>query len=83
MLLTSLRSVFTVDDDDILAVLLLTLQPPVQDIFGTGGVAKLCIESGTGVVSNHAVATAKGVLGSPPRVVLGCGLDVPHVTGVA
>jgi len=50
-----------------------------EDALSTIGVASLGIEGRSGVVRNHSVTTAKGVLDSTPDMVFGSGLDIPDI----
>lgn len=61
----------------------LVVEVILEDLLRAVRVALLGIESGTGVVGNHAVSTTKRVLHIAPWVVLGRGLLVPDVTSVA
>lgn len=61
----------------------LVVEVILQDLLGTIGVAELRIEGGTGVMRDHAIATAERVLHRTPRVVLGRRLDIPYITRIA
>ena len=80
---TGLGFVSSLANDDVGRILLLAGEVVLEDRLRTVGVASLGIEGGTGIVGHHTVSTAQRVLHRPPRVVLGCGLDVPHITTVA
>ena len=73
----------TLANDDVGRVLGLVVEEVVEDLLGAGGVADLGVEGRARVVGGHAVAAAKGVGHRAPWVILGCGLDVPDVAGVA
>jgi hypothetical protein len=82
-LAVSLGLVFANADDDVLRLLGLVVEVVFEDALRTVGISGLGVEGGAGVMGNHAVSTAEGVLHRAPDVVLGRGLDVPHITGVA
>ena len=71
-------------DDKVLGPVVLATRPVrVENGLGTGGVALLGVDRGTGHVGDHGVASAPGVLGVAQRVVLGRGLGEPDITTVS
>jgi hypothetical protein len=82
-LLTSLGLVARLANDDILRLLGFAREVVLNDGLGASSITSLSIECRSRVVGYHAVTTIKRVLHRPPSVVLGCRLNVPHVTGVA
>lgn len=77
------KKALTLADDDVGWVLGLVEEEVFQDLLGSVRVACLGVEGRARVVRHHAVTAAERVLHVTPRVVLGRGLHVPHVTGVA
>ena len=81
--LTGFRGVLAVDDDDVGGYLFFAIEPPVQNIFGTRGIAFLGIDRSSGYVGGHSVTATERVLRRPPWVANRCGLDIPDITGIA
>lgn len=81
-LTVSLGFVLANANDDISWLLGLVGEVVLEDGLGASSVAGLSIESGTGVVGNHAVTATERILHCPPDVVFGCGLDVPDITRI-
>ena len=61
----------------------MALEVVLQDLLRALRIARLRVECRARVVRHHAVPTPKWILHIPPRVVLRCRLDVPHITCVS
>jgi len=82
-LAVSLGLVLPNADNDVSGILGLARQVVLEDLLCAVRVAGLGVERGTRVVRHHSVSTAERVLDRTPDVVLGRGLHVPDVAGVA
>ena len=59
----------TLANDDVAGLLRLVREVVLEDRLGAGGVARLGVESGAGVMGNHAVSATERVVHRAPWVV--------------
>jgi len=81
--LTGFRLVLAESNDEVGRVLGCSVQVVVDYLFDTVGISDLGVEGCSGVVRNHPVATARGVLHGPPGVIAGSRLDIPDIPRVS